>query len=57
VVEQSEFIAQRAQSVSQAFELLLTRAPTAEEVAACEGTRLALVVRSIINSNEFAFLP
>ncbi|MCX7412608.1 MAG: PSD1 and planctomycete cytochrome C domain-containing protein [Planctomycetia bacterium] len=57
VVEQSEFIAQRAQSVSQAFELLLTRAPTAEEFAACEGTRLALVVRSIINSNEFAFLP
>jgi hypothetical protein len=57
VVEQSEFIAQRAQSVSQAFELLLTRAPTAEEVAACEGARLALVVRSIINSNEFAFLP
>jgi hypothetical protein len=57
VVEQSEFIAQRAQSVSQAFELLLTRAPTAEEVAACKGTRLALVVRSIINSNEFAFLP
>jgi hypothetical protein len=57
VVEQSEFIAQRAQSVSQAFELLLTRAPTVEELAACEGTRLALVVRSIINSNEFAFLP
>ena len=57
VVEQSELIAQRAQSVRQAFELLLTRAPTAEELAACEGTRLALVVRSIINSNEFAFLP
>lgn len=57
VVEQSELIAQRAQSVRQAFELLLTRAPTPEELVACEGTRLALVVRSIINSNEFAFLP
>jgi hypothetical protein len=57
VVEQSEFIAQRAQSVRQAFDLLLTRTPTTEELAACEGTRLALVVRSIINSNEFTFLP
>ncbi len=57
IVEQSEFIAQRATSVTRAFELLLTRAPTAEELAACEGTKLELVVRSIINSNEFAFLP
>lgn len=57
VVEQSEFIAKRAGNVTRAFELLLSRAPTTDELAACEGTKLDLVVRSLINSNEFAFLP
>ncbi len=57
VVEQSEFVAKRAGTVARAFEVLLSRTPTADELAACEGTRLELVVRSLINSNEFAFLP
>jgi hypothetical protein len=57
VVEQSQFIAERAGSVTRAFELLLSRQPTAEELDACQGTKLDLVCRSLINSNEFAFLP
>lgn len=63
VVEQSGFIAERARreagtlAVSRVFELLLNRLPTAEEMEACEGVDLALVCRSLINSNEFAFLP
>ncbi|MCB1211634.1 MAG: DUF1553 domain-containing protein [Verrucomicrobiales bacterium] len=65
VVEQSEFIAQRARegaavdtaAITRAFEVLLTRPPTAEELAACKDTKLELVCRSLINSNEFAFLP
>ena len=65
VVEQSAFIAQRARegatgdtaAITRVFELLLTRPPTAEELTACKGTKLELVCRSLINSNEFAFLP
>jgi len=43
--------------VSRAFELLLSRAPDDEEIAACKNVDLHLVCRSLINSNEFAFLP
>lgn len=65
VVEQSKFIAERARAetkdaasaIRRAFELLLTRNPTAGELAACEGVALELVCRSLINSNEYAFLP
>lgn len=57
VVEQSKFLADRAGTVTRAFELLLSRTPTADELTACKGTKLELVVRSLINSNEFAFLP
>ncbi len=67
VVEQSRFIAERAKNdttgqnnaaaVRRVFELLLTREPTPDELAACEHVELNLVARSLINSNEFAFLP
>jgi hypothetical protein len=70
VVEQSKFIAERAQeesggdnesAVKRAFELILLRLPDAEELAAsqsiAESNGLPIVCRSLINSNEFAFLP
>lgn len=66
VVEQAGFVAERARgeagagndaAVTRAFELLLGRAPDADELAACRGADLALVCRSLINANEFAFLP
>jgi hypothetical protein len=66
VVEQSKFIAERALSevkgdataaIKRCFELMLTREPYADELAACEGVDLELVCRTLINSNEFAFLP
>ena len=63
VVEQSELIAERAKAdspdnpVARAFELLLNREPTADEAEACNGVDLTIVCRSLINSNEFAFLP
>ncbi len=63
VIEQAKFIAERARAegsadpVTRAFELLLGRAPVADELAACEDTELELVCRSLMNSNEFAFLP
>jgi mono/diheme cytochrome c family protein len=65
VVQQSEFIAERARdgatddtaAIRRVFELLLTRQPTADELTACKQTKLELVCRSLINSNEFAFLP
>ena len=66
VVEQSKFVAERAVAeagtekeaqVRRAFELLLTREPDQEELAACVQADLHLVCRSLINSNEFAFLP
>ena len=57
VVEQSGFIAERAGNVETIFELLLNRKPTSDELAATEGVGLPLVARSVINSNEFAFLP
>jgi hypothetical protein len=70
VVEQSEFIAERAEketsgdevkSVDRCFELLLGRMPKADERRAClelaRSSGLPLVCRALINSNEFAFLP
>lgn len=71
VVEQSQFIAKRAMSdagknnlpaaVKRCFQLLLVRDPDADELAAslevAQTTGLPLVCRSLINSNEFAFLP
>lgn len=70
VVEQSEYIAERATresaddmalAVKRSFELLLTRQPDEGELAACvevaETQSLAVVCRSLINSNEYAFLP
>ncbi len=66
VVEQSAFIAERAEketeggatetAVRRCFQLLLTRDPDADELSACQGIPLDLVCRSLINSNEFAFL-
>ena len=71
VVDQSKHLAKRALreagednlvgAVNRSFELLLARKPTKEErkvaldVAREHG--LAIVCRSLINSNEFAFLP
>lgn len=70
VIEQSRLIAERATAdsdgdrsmvVDRCFELLLGRAATDEERAACtelaNSGNLSLVCRAIINSNEFAFLP
>ena len=71
VVEQSQFIAERAMSdagkgnlpaaVKRCFQLLLARDPDADELAAslevAKTTGLQLVCRSLINANEFAFLP
>ena len=65
VVEQAKLISQRVKSerkedegrVRRVFELLLARAPDEEELASCEGVDLQLVCRSLMNTNEFAFLP
>ena len=66
VIGQSQLIAARAESearggrdarVRRVFQLLLGREPDAEELAACAEVELPLVARSLINSNEFAFLP
>jgi mono/diheme cytochrome c family protein len=69
-MEQSTFIAERAlheanndsaQALNRVFELLLGRLPSAEEREACrtvvKESGLQTVCRSIINTNEFAFLP
>jgi mono/diheme cytochrome c family protein len=66
VIEQSSFVAERAKreagedrkaQIKRAFELLLTREPSEDELTACADIDLALVCRSLINSNEYAFLP
>ncbi|MEN8681083.1 MAG: PSD1 and planctomycete cytochrome C domain-containing protein [Akkermansiaceae bacterium] len=70
VVEQTKFIAERAskeaggdesKAVQKAFELVLGRKPDAEELKAglaiSKSNSLAIVCRSLINSNEFAYLP
>ncbi len=71
VRKQSELLAERVRreaadgvvdaQIERAFQLLLTRDPDNEELALCrevvEKASLAQVCRSLINSNEFAFLP
>ena len=71
VVDQSKHLAKRALreagednlagAVNRSFELLLARKPTKEERKAALDVALehglAIVCRSLINSNEFAFLP
>ena len=70
VMEQSKLIAERAEkdaagdeakSVERCFELLLGRAPSADERSTCveiaKQNDLSLVCRALINSNEFAFIP
>ena len=66
VIEQAKFIAARAiaeagenqnAQIRRVFELLLGRPPDDEELAASNEAKLSLVCRSLINSNEFAFLP
>lgn len=66
VMAQAKFIALRAAreagedpeaQIRRVFELLLARAPDDEELNACKPAELELVCRSLINSNEFAFLP
>ena len=71
VVEQSKFVAERAQkesggsglkaAVRRCFALLLTRQPDADELATAvqvaEKQGLHVVCRGLINANEFAFLP
>jgi len=69
-ISQSELVANRAReesggdhskAVTRLFELLLGRKPDSDELAAClkldSEKGLNLVSRSLINSNEFAFLP
>lgn len=70
VLEQSKRIAGRARresagdektSIARCFDLILGRAPKADELLACiqlaREENLSLVCRALINSNEFAFLP
>ncbi len=67
VVEQCKLIAERAveerpdDALTRSFELLINRQPTADELEICkeivETSGLEIVCRSLINSNEFAFLP
>ncbi|MFT7304004.1 MAG: hypothetical protein ACI8UZ_002850 [Akkermansiaceae bacterium] len=63
VVEQSAFIANRAKKESPAapieriFQLILKRPPSPEELKAVQTIPLHILSRSLINSNEFAFLP
>ena len=70
IVEQAAFIAERAQrdtegqdleaAVQRCFALALTREPDREELAAATRTAelhgLAVLCRSLVNANEFAFL-
>jgi cytochrome c553 len=69
-VAQAEAIAARAEAehpddataaTTRLFELVLGREPDAEELAACvqiaDSSGLDVVSRSLINTNEFAFLP
>ena len=71
VREQAEQLASRVkkeassddteEQIRRSFQILLNREPDREELAACKEvvkeTSLALVCRTLINSNEFAFLP
>ncbi|MDG2124852.1 MAG: DUF1549 and DUF1553 domain-containing protein, partial [Verrucomicrobiales bacterium] len=66
VVEQSDYIAERAlkesdgktaPAITRAFQLLLNRNPANVELDACRDGPLNLLCLTLINSNEFAFLP
>ncbi|MGB7325873.1 MAG: PSD1 and planctomycete cytochrome C domain-containing protein [Rubripirellula sp.] len=70
VVEQAAFLAERAKreagndiavQVTRCFELLLARKPTdaeaGEAIDFAKQQSLALLCRTLINTNEFAFLP
>ncbi|MFP6897417.1 MAG: PSD1 and planctomycete cytochrome C domain-containing protein [Roseibacillus sp.] len=71
VVEQAALLARRAEKeasgdepafrIRRSFQLLLDREPDPDELSAClevfGEAGLAMVCRSLINSNEFAFLP
>jgi len=70
VMEQSKLVAERAKKESgekhqdaivRCFELLLSRQPDQDELDAClelvEQSGLSLVCRTLMNTNEFAFLP
>ena len=66
VVKQSHFIAERARKeggekresqIRWLFDCLLSRSPQVDEMAACREISLQLVARSLMNSNEFGFLP
>jgi len=66
VVSQAQLIAERAvadgggdasKTTSRIFELLPGRLPSENEAAACQDIEPTLIARSLINSNEFAFLP
>ena len=70
VVEQSELLAARviqeagddlSQQVGRCFELLFVRPPSAEELHAAQEFAaehgLPLLCRTLMNTNEFAFLP
>ena len=43
--------------IERAFQLILKRPPTAAELKAVQTIPLHILCRSLINSNEFAFLP
>ena len=66
VIQQSELIAQRAikeagesdnEIIKRIFQLILGRNPEADELSYCIHLDPKIVARSLINSNEFAFLP
>ncbi|MGI9471804.1 MAG: DUF1553 domain-containing protein [Rubripirellula sp.] len=70
VVTQSKLLAERAESeagdslpaqVARCFELLLSRQPTSEELDASiefvNSQSIELLCRTLINTNEFSFLP
>jgi hypothetical protein len=69
IVNQAIHIAERAHqgastaqdAIRQCFLLLLNREPSPDELQAslqvAESASLALVCRSLINTNEFGFLP
>ncbi len=66
IVEQTAFITERAEreagqdrtaQVRRVFDLVFGRAPDEDELAACLDVDLPIVCRSLVNSNEFTFLP
>ncbi len=63
VVDQSNHIAARAKTESpdapipRIFQLILKRPPTEAELQSVQTIPLNIISRSLINSNEFAFLP